>query len=87
MKEKKIEYFTRNLDNSTFKKYGIGFLLYLLRDHLKNNVFIALTWQAEGIKPITIKFGSNKDMQLVKNIQYVQGVINNRAYNPRLLEN
>jgi len=82
----KFSKFTDLLKQQYFKKFGLGFLIYLLEDDAKDNVYLSLSWVADDMKPITVEFGSNNENDLYKNIKYIHNVLNNQSFDRTLLQ-
>jgi len=73
--------------NGAFQELGMGFLISLL-DHrsLGKNVFISLHASSKDTKPINFEFGDHELKELYQELQYVQGVLNNRSFDMRLIK-
>ena len=73
--------------NTAFQELGMGFLVSLL-DHrtLGKNVFISLHASAKDTKPVNFEFGDHELKELYQELQYVQGILNNRSFDMRLIK-
>lgn len=73
--------------NTAFQELGPGFLISMLeKDRLHEQISITLHMSAKDIQPLDFKFGDNELEELYKELQYVQGVLNNRSFDMRLMK-
>ena len=73
--------------NGAFQELGLGFLISLL-DHrsLNKNIYVSLHASAKDTKSVDFEFGDHELKELYKELQYVQGVLNNRSFDMRLVK-
>jgi hypothetical protein len=73
--------------NGAFKEIGMGFMISLI-DHrsLKENIFLSLTMSAKDEESLKFQYGDNDLKELYLQLQYVQGILNNRSFDMRLIK-
>jgi len=73
--------------HEAFQELGAGFMISLM-DHRKlpKHISITLHMSAKDTQTLTFQFGEHELQELYKELQYVQGVMNNRSFDMRLMK-
>ena len=75
----------RSID--AFQELGAGFLISLLDSRsLSKHISITLHASAKDTQTLDFEYGDHELKELYKELQYVQGLLNNRSFDMRLLK-
>jgi hypothetical protein len=79
-----IKGFMELKENHCFTYMGLGYLLHLMGNDIKDEGYFSLNLHARKIKDITLESGHADDLGMYKNLQAIMAVINGRDCDLRL---